>query len=89
MMDAGLDSIASVELRRRVSSACDVDLPATVAFDFPTIDALAAYVDSKRNATTTQTTSLTTVTITLLTQHYYHHHQQHKQHPKQSITKQQ
>jgi len=57
MMDAGLDSIASVELRRRVSSACDVDLPATVAFDFPTIDALAAYVDSKRNATTTQTTT--------------------------------
>ena len=47
MMEAGLDSISSVELRSGVSRTFDVDLPATVAFDYPTIDSLAALVISK------------------------------------------
>ena len=44
MMRAGLDSVASVELRDVVCRRFDVRLPATAAFDYPTIRDLAARV---------------------------------------------
>ena len=37
MMSAGLDSLAAVELRNMVQQRFAVALPATAAFDFPTI----------------------------------------------------
>lgn len=53
LMEAGLDSIAAVELRNAVSAKFGVDLPATVTFDHPTIDALALYI-SHRTAVASQ-----------------------------------
>ena len=44
MMANGLDSISSVELRDELSREFDVELPTTVAFDYPSINALAAFV---------------------------------------------
>jgi hypothetical protein len=41
---AGLDSLAAVELRDAVSRSLGVALPATVVFDYPTVTALAAYI---------------------------------------------
>ena len=43
-VDAGLDSLAAVELAASVSRATRAPLPPTVAYDCPTADALAAHV---------------------------------------------
>jgi len=44
---AGLDSLGAVEFRNAVSGAFAMDVPATAAFDYPTVAALAAYISSK------------------------------------------
>jgi acyl carrier protein len=40
----GMDSLTSVELRNRLQRSLRVTLPATVAFDYPTVDALAEFL---------------------------------------------
>ncbi len=40
----GMDSIMSVELRRRLESKLQVQLPTTLAFEYPTIEALTGYL---------------------------------------------
>jgi NAD(P)-dependent dehydrogenase (short-subunit alcohol dehydrogenase family)/acyl carrier protein len=42
--DAGVDSLAAIDLRDRLIKATGVVLPDTVAFDYPTPDALAGYL---------------------------------------------
>ncbi|GAB4814935.1 hypothetical protein N2152v2_001981 [Parachlorella kessleri] len=44
LMQAGLDSIAAVELRNTLSSRFGVDLPPTAVFDYPTSAALAEFI---------------------------------------------
>jgi acyl carrier protein len=60
-IEAGLDSVGSVELRNAVQSAFGMELPATVTFDYPTVDALASFVLS---STTNSTSSLGAYTNT-------------------------
>ena len=50
LMETGLDSIASVELRNAVSAAFGLELPATATFDYPTVAALAGFVASRQGA---------------------------------------
>ena len=49
---AGLDSLGAVELQNAVSRSLGVALPATVAFDYPTVAALAAYINTQQRPRT-------------------------------------
>ena len=49
MMAAGLDSVSSVELLSAVERKFDVVVPSTLAFDYPSIDAMAAFVSCTLN----------------------------------------
>eukprot|EP00890_Picochlorum_soloecismus_P001860 jgi/Picsp_1/2675/NSC_00905-R1_beta-ketoacyl synthase len=48
-MDSGLDSFGSVELRNEIVSKFGLDLPSTVVFDYPTINAITDYIISKKS----------------------------------------
>ena len=43
-MAAGLDSLAAIELKNAVTAKFGVSLPATVAFYYPTLSAMATFV---------------------------------------------
>ncbi|MGE5268926.1 MAG: SDR family NAD(P)-dependent oxidoreductase, partial [Thiohalocapsa sp.] len=44
LRDLGLDSLLSVSLRNELAGAFGVDLPSTLLFDYPTLEALAAFL---------------------------------------------
>jgi len=45
-MEAGLDSLGTVDLRNALGEQFSVELPATLTFDYPTVSALAAFISS-------------------------------------------
>jgi acyl carrier protein len=46
LMEAGLNSLAVMRLMKQLSHKLDMKLPATIAFDFPTVSQLAAHIGS-------------------------------------------
>ncbi|MEM7050084.1 MAG: type I polyketide synthase [Acidobacteriota bacterium] len=62
LSDLGLDSLMAVELRNGLSAACGVDLPATVLFDHPSVEALSdhlvALLGAVREAPKTSSTAV-------------------------------
>jgi acyl carrier protein len=50
LLEAGLDSIGAVELRNALAERHSVALPATLAFDYPTLGALSAHLAESINA---------------------------------------
>ena len=57
-LQAGLDSLGAVDLRNAVAARWGIAVPATLAFDFPTISALAQFVASKAPAAASQTSQV-------------------------------
>lgn len=51
LMEAGLDSLSAAELQNAIATAFSTELPATVMFDYPTLDALAGYVTERTSLT--------------------------------------
>ena len=47
LMDSGIDSLAGIELKNKVEAMYGVELPATAAFDYPSVEALAGYLAAK------------------------------------------
>jgi malonyl CoA-acyl carrier protein transacylase/acyl carrier protein len=48
LRDLGLDSLMAVELRNRLGKATETTLPATVAFDYPTVQAMVDFLAAQR-----------------------------------------
>ncbi|MGD0283946.1 MAG: beta-ketoacyl synthase N-terminal-like domain-containing protein, partial [Dissulfurispiraceae bacterium] len=47
LFDAGLDSLTAIELKNNLESSLDLHLPATLMFDYPTLEAVAGYLSGK------------------------------------------
>ncbi|CAL6311496.1 unnamed protein product [Bathycoccus prasinos] len=49
LMDEGMDSLAAVELGSTLQTATGTSMPATLAFDYPTIDAIVGFIVSSNS----------------------------------------
>ena len=55
MTEAGLDSIGSVKFRNAASALLGRELPATLAFDYPSVKAMAGFITSQLQPSSKQT----------------------------------
>lgn len=49
LMELGLDSLGAVELAEKLSKKMRLELPATLAFDYPTIESILDFLNSRQN----------------------------------------
>lgn len=50
LVQAGMDSLATVELSQRLGNVFGVSLPATLVFDYPTVASIASFIGHKLGA---------------------------------------
>ena len=51
LMESGIDSLAGIELKTRLETMYQVEIPATAMFDYPSVAALSAYIYAKLDTT--------------------------------------
>ena len=61
LMATGLDSLGAVELRNTLEQSAGVQLPSTLVFDYPSVDALTGFLVGKLAPTTEATPGMTVV----------------------------
>ena len=71
LMAAGLDSLASVELTNALQATLGMQLPPTLVFDYPTIQAIAEFVCKDTAPETTSAAALTTAVASVATAEAY------------------
>jgi acyl carrier protein len=47
LMESGIDSLGGVELKNKIEAMYGVELPATAAFDYPSVEALAGFLSEQ------------------------------------------
>jgi acyl carrier protein len=50
LMEAGLDSLGAVELRNSLAKTFELELPATLTFDYPSVAAIAGFISESSGA---------------------------------------
>ncbi|EEH59321.1 uncharacterized protein MICPUCDRAFT_14140, partial [Micromonas pusilla CCMP1545] len=60
LIEAGIDSLSMTELGQAIEIDIGVSLPTTVAFDYPTVSAIASFVSDKMGFSTTDTSACCT-----------------------------
>ena len=62
LMEAGLDSLAATEMYNAISATfTGHELPATFVFDYPTIDAMVQYLNTKHGDASSSSSTLVAV----------------------------
>jgi acyl carrier protein len=54
LMDAGVDSLMAVDIRKRLTNTLSLGLPATLVFDYPSIGDMEAYIMASSGPQTTR-----------------------------------
>ena len=63
LFELGMDSLMSVELRRRLERGVGQTLPSTLTFNYPTVSALTLFIDGQLRASTSATAPTAPVPI--------------------------
>lgn len=47
LMQAGIDSLAALEMRNNIQASFAIEAPATIIYDYPSVQALASYIEDR------------------------------------------
>ena len=47
LMEAGIDSLGATELQQKLAESLSIELPSTLVFDYPTIDAMSEFISEQ------------------------------------------
>jgi 3-oxoacyl-(acyl-carrier-protein) synthase/acyl carrier protein len=54
LMEAGIDSLGATELQQKLADGLGIELPSTMVFDYPTVDAMTEFLATKVGGATAQ-----------------------------------
>jgi 3-oxoacyl-(acyl-carrier-protein) synthase/acyl carrier protein len=57
LMEAGIDSLGATELQQKLADGLGIELPSTMVFDYPTVDAMTDFLATKVGGATAQVLS--------------------------------
>eukprot|EP00959_Pyramimonas_sp_CCMP1952_P353718 7410857-Pyramimonas_sp.AAC.1 len=75
LMDAGLDSLGAAELGNAIRAGVGVEVPVTMAFDYPSVAAMASYLRSELLSAELARATQPPPSRVVLSRHHDVHHQ--------------